>query len=166
MPDFWNSLYDPAWLGAWASVATAIFTLFLALIAMRQLGVIAAQYRKSATLDACNRYDAEALLADYREKIERFIEKPDEYPLDHIDIEIAWTAIFNYFDAIAIGLKQRLYDNEIAREHIGTILRDWISDLVGAKDAASVQFRENFRANFPRTSELCRLWGISIDGLK
>jgi len=165
MPLYLNEL-SANWVDAWASVATAAFTLTLAIIVRRQIGLLATQHRQSATLEACNRYDTEDALRAHREAIERFMENPIKDPLDHIAVDMAWTAIFNYFDAVAIGLHQKLYDGDIAHDLMADILRDWIDDLGAARDATSVEFRVNFKNNFRRTLELCASWEIPTDSLK
>ncbi len=51
------------------------------------------------------------------------------FPAAHLDVDTQYTIsaglLLNYFDSIAIGIKQGFYDEAICREHIGPIFKAW-----------------------------------------
>lgn len=143
-------------VGVAADIAVAVMTGTLALIGWIQLGVIARQQSQSATLDACNRYDSELPLQSARRRLDRFFK--GKKIMDDADLELTFNSVFNYFDAIAIGIAQKLYDEKIAQEHVGNVLRAWIRDVHESDHPTIVKLRQEFSRDYSNLQHLYRSW--------
>jgi hypothetical protein len=80
-------------------------------------------------LEACNNYDFDPVLNNALEKIK---EARDSGELATNPSKIRYYAcmVFNYLDAIAIGARQGFYDRHIIREHLESIIRFHLGELL------------------------------------
>lgn len=112
----------------WVAV-TALATGALSLVAWYQIGALERQQRGWETLRICNLYDIDPILVGHRKILAR--EWAKGCPESHL-FAFEFTGILNYFDAIAIGIKQGFYKESIVRAHLGNIMaqyRDtWFAD--------------------------------------
>ena len=138
------------------------------------------QRRLWATLQVCDRYDADPQLARavqflrlYHPYTEDRIRPPgaskafpiEAPPGDAVDVqsrlhnEQYYTAcvelLLNYFDSIAIGIQQGFYVARVCREHLGEIMLGWLDEFEANDKKVFAQVMENY---FPSTLRLRRHW--------
>ncbi len=150
---------------AYATWALFIATLVLASIAYMKLGAAAKQQRIWSTLQACDRYDTDLTLNRNIRRLMRHLEY--DRPLDDEQFNAAATNLFNYFDAIAIGIKHKMYDEEIVQAHLGNVIRNWIEcrfmpAVTGGIDKTAINFWDkNVPHHYEVFCELYRKWNPS-----
>ncbi len=135
---------------AYATWGLFFATVGLAIIAFIKLGAAAKQQRIWSTLQTCDRYDTDPTL-------NRSIELLKEHfdygrPLRERDFNAAAINLFNYFDAISIGIKHEMYDVNIVDAHLGGIVQKWIEQrfvqaIKGGNDKKAIRFWENYIPN-------------------
>jgi hypothetical protein len=97
----------------------------------------ARENRKWKTLDLCNLYDANSILADSANKVHDFFESA----ADNRDWKSLYRPainILNYLDAIAIGVVAEVYDREIVEDHMKPIIRTQVPRLLLDVDARKI----------------------------
>ena len=150
---------------------STLATIAIALIAYFQLSAWVAtqkaqnlQHRQWATLQTCDRYDSDPII---REALALIRAHKNGYSLDEqtqesvkysYDLDAAVVSLMNYFDSIAIGLKQNLYVEEIVREHLEGIIRTHIKDIKEFSDPEVIKRVEKFHEEFSRTLALIEKW--------
>jgi hypothetical protein len=97
----------------------------------------AKENRKWKTIDLCNLYDANSILAESANKVHDFFEST----ADNRD----WKALYrpainilNYLDAIAIGVVAEVYDRDIVADHMKPIIRTQVPRLLLDTDARKI----------------------------
>lgn len=146
-------------------------TIAIALIAYFQLSAWVAtqkaqnlQHRQWATLQTCDRYDSDPIIREalslirahkYNYLLNGQIKTSKKYSYD---LDGAVVSLMNYFDSIAIGLRQNLYVEEIVREHLEGIIRAQIEDIKGFSDTEVEKRVGRFDKDFSRTLALLEKW--------
>jgi hypothetical protein len=115
------------------------------------------QQRQWATLQACDRYDSDAVLTQARLLLNALKAGETVQGEDH-EIEATITTLFNYFDAIAIGLDQKLYVEEIVKKHLEEIMFGRLVDLWTCDHPVLRKFREKDFRYFPTLNRLLETW--------
>ena len=141
----------------------------------------AIQRRKWATLQACDRYDMDPEITAAVRFLRRFhpfssvrLAPPSGIGADFNQLptpsvqDPAWAGLtndqrytmsagllLNYFDSIAIGINQQFYDEDICRDHIGNIVRNWIQML---RSTAPDTFDEIMRVHYPTLNAMSERW--------
>lgn len=122
--------------GNTAEIWTAIFTAFLvlataalAVIALMQIRAAREENRGTQTLVACGNYDLnEVIFSSHR----TLLKAKDEGRLltDARALRLEITNILNFLDAIAIGIDQKLYVEDLAYNHLHAIVAKHIRELI------------------------------------
>lgn len=143
---------------AYYTLPLAIFTFLLVLataaiayLAQRQLSIGQKQQRKWATLAACDRWDIDNALRDANKKLKSAIRDIQTNPLPEI-YAIEYVTIFNYFDSIAIGIKQEFYEQDIVLPHLGNIM----SQAFKNRKWWPKSFEDEFERDYPTISDFYR----------
>jgi len=134
-------LNTTAWtaIGAAATVAYAFLTLVLVVVAVVQIGSLKEQIRAAKeqiqsvkdqmqsasedarinrTLIACDRYDTDLLLD---RAARRLLTAPESLGDDPSKYRFDLESLLNYFETIAIGVRSKLYDENIVRDQLERI---------------------------------------------
>jgi hypothetical protein len=140
-----------------AEWVTGLATAGLIGMAAWQLYQQTLQQRRWTTLQVCDRYDSderirEALL------ILRRLSAGEQVPQTGHEIAIAVTTLFNYFDAVAIGLEQNLYVGVIVDQHLKTIVLRRYHELQNAHHHVLDEFRINFDQHYESLIRLMDKW--------
>lgn len=122
----WDTSKVPEWITAIGTVVLAIVTLALAMVGISQIRVVARQQRKWTTLQACDRYDSDPIINAAHDVLWKHINVGAQ---SSVELTHAALRLLNYFDAIAIGIDQGLYIDELAHDHIGNIVRLRLEEL-------------------------------------
>jgi hypothetical protein len=119
----------------WSAVE-AIATVSLVLIGAWQIKAIRKQEKGWKTLEACEKYDQDPVLDRSLRNIAgaktsgELDKNPEAFRVDY-------TTVLNYLDGIATGIRQNLYIERIARDHLEPILvghvKDWLKPGTAAR---------------------------------
>ena len=127
---------DPQWLSWIAQAFTATATISIAIIAYWQLGDLNKgrkrefEIQKVAwTLQSVNRYESDQSINDAANAVTKHISKQATFD-DNIEFELAAKTVLNFLDSIAIGIQQKLYDEDTAKEYLINIVRHQVDDLL------------------------------------
>jgi hypothetical protein len=104
---------------AWIAIGTFALTgvtLFLGVVALRQLKMAQEDSRNNRTLVAVDRYDFDPVLDRCLRRLRK------AYELKEVPIRGDVVTLLNYLEAIAIGIEQGVYDPELAAEHMKHIV--------------------------------------------
>jgi hypothetical protein len=139
------------WLAVWtfilifATLAIAGATLYLAHTVQGQIRssreenafqIESAQTenRATQTLEACGRYDTDPVIYACQKKLVRIKggKKRDDAALKANSLLIRQEAliVLNFLDAIAIGVQQKLYIEDLARAHLINIVRKHVAEFI------------------------------------
>jgi hypothetical protein len=108
----------------WTAVATlslAALTVFIAGFAFWHISTIREENKKALTLDACLRYDTNPIICAAGDNLRQGLDSgdlnanPKKYRSDLV-------TLFNYLDTVAIGLDQSIYIEDMARDHLESIV--------------------------------------------
>ncbi|HYM31902.1 MAG TPA: hypothetical protein VEU47_11405 [Candidatus Cybelea sp.] len=151
--DIWTWLHTE-YVATWALV---LVTAGLIVMAWWQLSDQTLQHRRWATLQACDRYDIDLRLGSSLLLLRRLAAE-DCSAIPHYRVKMMITNVFNYFDAIAIGLERGFYVEEIVREHLGAIMQYRREELMASKHPAIQEFRQNFERDYTTFNRLMARW--------
>jgi hypothetical protein len=105
--------------GALAEWVTALATLGLLVVALWQIPLIRKRYRETETLRACQIYDTDPVIEAASLRAWRAAKNGEDYSqADKRDVIV----VMNYFDGLAIGIEQGLYEEQIVRDHAQPII--------------------------------------------
>jgi hypothetical protein len=106
--------------------------------ASRQVAAEAArENRKWKTLDLCNLYDTNSILADSANKVHNFFQGTPANS-DWRSLYRPAINILNYLDAAAIGVVAGVYDRDIIEDHLKPIIRTQVPRLLLNADARNI----------------------------
>jgi hypothetical protein len=107
------------------------------------------------TLSACERYDTDSVISECLRNLKRgedskdILTAPLSYSLDLI-------TVLNYFEGIAIGIDQGLYDDKVAKDHLEPIVAYYVDKYIS--EEGSKLFNINARSEFNRLMKLDKKW--------
>jgi hypothetical protein len=142
-----------SWVAVWTFCVFAA-TVALAIIAVNQIGAARTENRKTQTLLACGQYDTNQVMFDAQKVLAR-AKVSGELQRDPRKFRLEIMTLLNFLDAIAIGVKQDLYVNDLAREHMGRIARRHIRDLIESDVLGKIDCRPEY---FNDLVELDKRW--------
>jgi hypothetical protein len=142
---------------ALATVVLAVVTVLLVVVGYIQLSSLRDEARKSRTLAACERYDTDPLLDASLRRLAK-AKKDGRLQLHSSDYAADVITVLNILDAIAIGIRQDLYDEDLMRDHLESIVRAHFEEYCGA----NAQVIEGVDPNdFASLRALCERWGAT-----
>jgi hypothetical protein len=151
------SHFERCEIGNLAEWTTGIATAGLIAMAAYQLRQQTIQQRQWATLQACDRYDTDPMLTTARLML-RALKEGERPEIKEYEITSQITTVFNYFDAIAIGVEQKLYVDAIAENHLKEIMFRRLAELWEADHPAVRKFQEEYFDYFPTFNKLLEKW--------
>jgi hypothetical protein len=113
------------------AIVQAILATCAAAFAYVQIQSAKTENRKWKTLDICAEYEFNAEIAAAVARLRKFYAlgaKGDDDPEETVN---AAKVILNYLDGIAIGVVQGLYIEDLAKDHLRSIVRTHIRELFG-----------------------------------
>lgn len=123
--------------GNWATAGITFFLLFAAISQVnalkRQIQSNIDEIKTTRTLEICNRYESDPILHECMETLADawITDTSGRKSFNHYNLaKLHAIKLLNYLDGIAIGVKQGLYVDEIARDHIGGILMGHVDDYL------------------------------------
>lgn len=157
----------PEWVpiegvGNLAEWLAAVCGLALVVVAFLQLRLIARQQSKWATLQACNAYDTDPIIQAAVRLISRHVDDPNAVS-DSFSLGRAATTLLNFFDAIAIGLKQELYDEKIVVDHLQNIIFTRLTDIQRSSTKSMIDASSDMEICYPNLVALVARWKLELD---
>ncbi|HEY0464322.1 MAG TPA: hypothetical protein VGC79_08945, partial [Polyangiaceae bacterium] len=122
MFNFLLQLDAEAWT-AIGTIALAFATLVLVAVGYRQLISIRAEAKKERTLAICHRYDIDPVLDVSLRSLWILQTSANKTAKDLKKHRPDIVTVLNYLDSIAVGIEQELYIEELARDHIESIVK-------------------------------------------
>jgi hypothetical protein len=107
--------------GSFAGLAQAAVTLAAVLVALHQVRDIRSQNKLWRTLEICDRYHLEAHLVEMARRL-RTAQDDGDFKKNPMRYRADVVTMLNYFDGIAIGIRQGLYLESLARDHLQSII--------------------------------------------
>lgn len=153
---YWETNKTAEWITAISTVVLAVGTFGLALVGIGQIRVLAEQQRKWTTLQACDRYDSDPVLNMARDVVCRHVNGVAQTSLD---LNHAALRLLNYFDAIAIGIDQNLYRDELAKDHLGNIVFGKLEQLRSIDDSKVKELLAALGTDFSCLDKMVIRWG-------
>jgi hypothetical protein len=141
--EFWG-LTAHGWIAV-GTLALAVATFALVLTAFIQIRSIREENKKTQTLAACSNYDLNPIIFECT-RILLAAQDSGELATSPKKYRPQILTLLNYLDAIAIGIEQGLYIEELAWDHLETIVRWHVASLVdsGVMQGAGLE-RDDFR---------------------
>lgn len=121
----------------WTGLFTGLLflaTLLLFGVGWWQITAVRRENKLERTLAACNRYESDAVIERCvrnlkdAEMTTSFEDSPKTYRHDVV-------VVLNYLDTIAIGIKQKLYEESLAKDHTRNIVKYWCEKYLNNKMA-------------------------------
>jgi hypothetical protein len=139
------------WIAAIAGSVSAITAIGLLIVAAWQLPLISKQIRiqgererKWATVRACDRYSSDPLLHEVAKRVWDVSAKGTDYTdTDRIDVHDV-IIMMNYFEVLAIGVRQDLYIEAIVRDFHESIVDKMVKVFLRGESGP------NWKVNEPR----------------
>lgn len=137
-----------SWLVIW-TFALFLATGALAVIAWAEIRSAKDENRETQTILACGRYDTDPVIfACHKRLVEtKQYEMINDSAIlaDAKILRLEIITILNFLDAIAIGVRQKLYIKHLVKDHLQSIIRRHVSELIdsGALEKLSCP-RDNF----------------------
>ena len=125
------------------------------LVGMTQLISMRHNAKVRDTLSACERYDSDGVITQCLRNLKdgedsgKIASSPLTYSLDLI-------TILNYFEGIAIGIDQGLYDKKVAKDHLEPIIAYYVDKYISAE--AQQRFNIDGHSDYKRLIALNHEW--------
>jgi hypothetical protein len=133
---------------AFATIGLALATIALAVIAGYQISSIREESRKERTLEACNRYDLNPVIRGATRRLRKAINS-GAYKANRGDHKVDVIELFNYLEALAIGIEQGLYIDDLARDHMEDIIKGHMDEILTSEEMEKLGLgRDDFRCLF------------------
>jgi hypothetical protein len=128
------------------------------LVGITQLISLRHNAKVRETLSACERYDSDGVITQCLRSLKQGEDsgeialKPTAYSLDLI-------TILNYFEGIAIGISQGLYDKKVAKDHLEPIIAYYVDKYMSSE--AQRHFSIDAPSDYNRLIALHNEWRAS-----
>ena len=132
-------------LTAYSAATTTIVTLLLLLMARGQIRLVQYENRKAATLAACTHYDLSENM--YAATTDLWKARQNgQLERDPKKFKPQISLVLNHLDAIAIGINQGIYIENLAWDHLHAIVANHVKNYVdtGLCERADL-LKENYR---------------------
>ena len=119
----------PHWWEAIGVIATAVITLVLVLVGFFQIKAARQQNQRWRTLEVCDQYHLDLVIGISLKRLRnahqagRFTGNEPSYKVDVV-------RVLNYLDAMAIAIFQGLYIEDLARDHMQSIVKKHVNDYL------------------------------------
>ena len=134
-----------------AGFATALATGAVAFVAWRELHLLRMRLetdrenqKQWATVTACERYDTEVSLYLMKRRIRRYWDESSQTYREPEKIRRDVINLLNCLDSIAIGIKQKIYIEHIARDHLQNIIGEAVGRFIYTKPRGCFCDEDNY----------------------
>jgi hypothetical protein len=141
----------------WTAVATfslAAFTALLVAVGIYQILAIRAENKKAQTLAACSSYEQNPNIYDALQKLWAALES-GELDREPRKFRPQLNVVLNFLDAIAIGIDQGLYIEDLAWDHLDAIVRRHVKIFI---DSGIIEKADFERVDYIRLIDLRDKW--------
>src|SRR5215472_10186921 len=141
----------------WTALATcllAAFTALLVAVGIYQVLGIRAENKKSLTLNACSNYEQNPNIYDALQKLWAALEN-GELEREPKKFRPQINVMLNFLDAIAIGIEQGLYIEDLAWDHLDAIVKRAVKRYI---DSGLIEKVGLEREDFIRLIEMRERW--------
>lgn len=154
MLDFFVHLSAEAWT-AIGTIALAFATLVLVAVGFRQLRSIRAEAKKERTLAICHRYDIDPVLDVSLRSLWILQTSGNKTAKELKKHRPDIVTVLNYLDSIAVGIEQELYIEELARDHIESIVKTHVEQYLKGTTPKSAGLNPD---HYKSLTKLCDSW--------
>jgi len=131
----------PALLGGLGDYRASSFGGFRWVACLFSIWTAQQDNRKWKTLDICAQHELSGSLSSAVECLRRYFDTTSR--CDVAEVRYEWRLILNYLDAIAIGVEQGLYIEDLAKDHLKQIVTVHVEEAFGPKGSMT-QFRNDY----------------------
>jgi len=165
-------------LTALYTIGLTLVTYLLVIVGYYQIQISRRNQRTAVSLQVCDKYDNDPILARDADYIYNFImtERNRKQSEGEGYRALAETSgrnyragrcarrLLNYFDSIAIGTRQKLYDEDIVKEHLGGIFEGSLKRFAEARDYAPAirDITREIRSDHGQLIRMLERWGGNI----
>lgn len=135
-----------SWAQAFAALVGLLFVWYQIRQATGQARDALQQDRVAKTIEACDRYDSDPLIDAALRKLSKD-SSSGKLKKNPASDKIELVTVMNYFDGIAICLRESVFDEAIAKEQIGEIMIVHYRDLVSSGIAVQAGIKMTDYAN-------------------
>ncbi|WP_298727935.1 DUF4760 domain-containing protein [uncultured Ferrovibrio sp.] len=140
----------------YVALLTTFFTALLVVVAWQQLRNAIRQQKLWATLQACDRYDSDPVISASARIFYNISEKRISFdPSREQELGDSVRTVLNFFEAISIGLKQGMYDEDIIYEHLGSIMINRRKELRNVDNRIFKEYYECLTTDFIEYNKVC-----------
>ncbi len=156
----------PDWLTAGATVFLGIVTAALAIVGGWQIYSIKHNQKTWTSLQACDRYDLEEPIVSARDLLSETTQSSQDDPLSaerQREVVRAVRRLLNFFDAIAIGIEQDLYRDDLVEKHLKDVTRFALHDMRACtmRVEGVSECMDDVDVHYKSLGVLLRRWGIT-----
>lgn len=123
-------------LSAWEAAATTA----LVFVAWGQIRAAREEAKKERTLAACNRYNSDLVLNRNVNALHR-ANISGTFDNNPMAFRPKVTNVLNYFESIAIGINQGLYDKQLVCDHLKEILAAYCKEYLNQKTMSALNYK-------------------------
>jgi hypothetical protein len=143
----------PEWMTIWAGVQS-FAALATACIAWYQIAALREDQKAWKTLEACDRYESDLVVTSALKSL-RDAKKDGSLKRSPRDFRWEAVLVLNYFEGIAIAAAQGFYVEQIVREHLEPIIREFVDEFL---DPDMAKLLELNPFDFRRLIRLLQRW--------
>jgi hypothetical protein len=151
--DWWIALWTALLFGS--TTILAVVTFFLVLVARNQLLSGRRETKGWQTLKICSNYDSDQNL-DRALRSLRTAQDSGVFAGDELKYRMDVYLILNYFDSIAIGIKQNLYVDEIVFDQLHPMFYKYFDEFLTQPMAAKLEIKPE--EDYVHLWDLVRSW--------
>ncbi len=118
-------------LSAIASGIYDVLTFLLILFAAMQIYFARREAQINRTITACDKYDLDPVLDEICRRLASARDNGDLETNPHI-YRVDIYSVLNYLEAIAIGVKRKLYCGKVVRDQLETILTGYVQEYINS----------------------------------
>lgn len=146
--------FTPEGWTAIGTISLAALTAFLVLVGLISIWSIRKENKKAQTLMACGNWDQNPNIYDALQKLWAARES-GELKSTPRKFRPQMNVVLNFLDAIAIGIKQELYIEELAWDHLDAIVKDNVKRYI---DSGLIEDADMNREDYIRLVDLRDRW--------
>lgn len=145
----------PSWFSSvpWDAI-TAIATIGIATVGGWQIAAIRWQNKGWETLRVCEKYDLDPIL-DRALRNLKIARDSGEFAKNPLPFTLDVCTVLNYLEGIATGIKQGLYVEELARDHMEPIVNEHVLQYLSSDVLEKLRFNAK---DYRRLKSLNKRW--------
>jgi hypothetical protein len=176
MRTFYQGMSRMGSVSDWSAIISAGSAVALTVTAWLQLGGLRKQIKAAnaqttearteakieRTLATCSRYESDVVIERCVRRL-RGVYDAGTYPQQALRLKHELVMVLNYLDSIAIGFEQQLYLEDMAKDHIASIVRMYYEQYMDRANLKALGIDPN---NYSSLYQLAEKWGKPVPGFR